>query len=1145
MNMVIRQQTKRKWNILLGITLLCALMPYLAKAQGTTGNTITFDSNNCTVLYSGDANTSSVGAYFSYLRHNQAPIQILNANPQANSNTIAALQEADGNGMFASSHMANNMVFAGTNPGELEFYNFKDYYDAQCFAIIAPKGYRITEYAMDICSNPHANRKISNSNGAAGATIMRYTYEEGSTYQWSEVSGESMVLTGKDSEVFSNTLTNAKNILYFKVKYQNSSTQWCTHMNSLRLTYVIEESFEEAIPSKNGTNQVSTGILNLGPFKKVSGGNIFIRDNVTDYEDINIVAENGSPEMSVVDGVINVTGDNTYYIESPAKYRITGATLNFQMAQGSTETKWEERGTALASILGKKVKISDGKGNYLVVRSNSSGATNATTVESATTWIITAASGTNTYYIKNENGDYLLRNNSGTLTTGTTATTWTYYENYSISWTYGWSNYSITSDHCFITTSGGNDYGLRCNSGNWAASRQKNGRYTGAAYTPASINYTEEVTLSIAGNTAYTATVYQADGNQVQETASISLDKPEKSVTVSGMNNDALKFKVDGASAGFTVDLKLEPLNPTLQTLEIGYKAEDGTEKNSVPVSASNYNFGDNIVIPILLPDQGKANEIVFRNAYNENGANCFLVDSKYEQNSFANPDDNKVNADMAGTTEVEFSNIKLLNSGQATEYQEYAFEKSQAGYQTITLSSSDAAKTVYIYSGDRPLYCIMTDVGKNVNRHEAYTFYKATLKAEDIKEVPQIELKELLTETYKGENNKVASYNTAMGKSVSVAKDSKSDTTHKFYGVKVTSKMESGTGTAPGYLNIEAIVKAIEDKMKEQVGAVYDDDYLRTILYVDMSALKSVAASSTAGEYSLQHLMLGTADNCLFFMPTGYNAVANNVVEGGEGGRSTGDVVLYDQQPFYSPYNFSTGTRTANYTRNVVPVAGHEDVTTVTLVLPFAVSLSKEGHLKNSSDNVNRDITFYQLTGDVSKNKTNDKIYDIKPDPVASEKAEAGVPYVVMSANGATGGKLFEIAATGVVYPKTNELTLTGQDGPFVSHGTFNGTVIRDESIFYFSKDYFWNSKTLKDNYVNIRPFRGWYTSNDGNINSLAKFGLVIDMDEISATGISRVETEKSGIVYDLQGRKVSTTGISALPRGLYIMDGKKVIKQ
>lgn len=1094
------------------LTLLGVICATQVSAQGTTGNTITFDSNNCTALFSGNEGTASVGTYFSYLRHNQAPIQILNANPQGNNNTIAALQEANGNGVFASSHMANNMVFTETSPGELEFYNFRNNYDAQCFAIIAPKGYRFTEYSMDICSNPHPNRKISSSSGASGATIMRYTYAEGSTVQWSPVSGESMTLTGKDSEVFSNTLTNAKNILYFKVQYTDNTTQWCTHMNSLRLTYVIEESFDVSIPNANGQNQVSTGILNLGEFKRATGGYYFIRDNVTDYEDVNIVAESGSPEMSLTDGIINVEGDNTYYIESPAKYRIVGATLNFQMAHGSTKTEYIST-TTLES--GGKYKISNGSGNYLTIANNGTGVANTTTESAATVWTITNTG--NGYTIYSEAGRYLAYSNG--LTTTTTSFTWAY----------------NSSNRRFTYTTNNRTYGIRYNYG-WSASRTD--------YNPTSLTFHKETITGIAGNQAYTATVYKADGNLEQpKTASLSTSNPKKTITVNEMDNDALKFKIEGASAGFTVDLKLEPLDPTLQTLEIGYLS-NGAVTNAIPVSASDYNFG-NIVIPILTPDQGEQNQIVFRNAYNEKGTNCFLVDSEYEQKSFEDQSHNKVDADEAGTVEVKFSNIDKLTSGQATEYEEYEFQKSQAGYQKIKLRSTDDAKTVYIYSGDRPLYCIMTDAGKNVNNHVAYTFYKATVKTEDIKEVPEIALTPLFAETYKGENNKVASYNSAMGKNVSVAKDSELDTTHNFYGVKVTSKVESGSGTASGYLTIEAIVKAIEDKMKEQDNAVYTGDYLRTILYVDMSELKSVAASTTTGEYSLQHLMLGTADNCLFFMPAGYKNVANNIVEGGEGGRSTGDVVLYDQQPFYSPYNFSTGTRTANYTRSVVPVEGHENTTTVTLVLPFTINLNDKGHLKNSSDNVIESVTFFKLSNQIEKNASNNKIYDVVLNPVTTGTAMAGVPYIVQSTNEVTDGKVFEISAMGLSFAKTSELPLTGTDESFTSYGTLNGTVVRNQEIFYFSKDYFWNSKTLTDNYVNIRPFRAWYKSDDTEINTLAKFGLTLNFDDELVTGINNVNGEKSNTVYDIQGRMVSKSGITSLPKGLYIMNGKKIFKQ
>ncbi len=1101
-------------------------------AQGTTGNTITFDSENCTEL-----NAGTVSTWFSYLRHNQAPIQILNANPTssgASNGIIAPLNgksgttTPDGTGMFATGDntIANNMVFSNTNPGELEFYNWKNNYAAQCFAIIAPKGYRITEYSMDICSNQHSNKAMANS-GASGATIIRYTYNEGSTFQWSPVSGESMTLTGSDSEVFSHTLTNAKNILYFRIQYTDETTQWCVHMNSLRLTYVIDDPFEATVPNEDGENQVSTGILNLGTFKEGTGSNkgkwYFVKQNVTDHEDINIVATEGNPEMSITDGVISVAGDNTYYIESPAKYRIVGATLNFQLDPNFTEITYEAT-TTLES--GGKYKISDGNGNYLRKSTSGNGVTNTTNESLATVWTITASGSGYTIYSE-ANSRFLILNSSFGLTTSTTAS------NYYI-WEYDGNNRTFS----YTNPSNNRNYGIKYESG-WSAGRTD--RWYDTSATTLTF-YKQKI-----NSQDYTATVYKADGNLVAGTAEISTTNQKKTITVEDMNNDAVKFSVSGGNAGFTVDLTLEPLDPTLQTLEIGYhSAVQDADVNMVQLSASNFNFGDDIVIPIQTPDKDNLNQIVFRNAKNEKeGTNTFLVDSQYELDGFAHQEYNKIDADMAGTKEIDFSNIKDLTSGRATSYKEYPFNKTQAEYQEIKMRSTDAKKTVYIYSGDRPLYCIMTDAGKNQNSHDTYTFYQATIKTEETTEVPVITLKTLFSGTYKGENSKVAGYNSAMGTNVSVPKDSKKDEAHVFYGVKVGSKIESGSGTASGYLTNNAIIKAIEDEMKNAEG-VYADDYLRTILYVDMSELKSVAASQASGQYSWEHLMKGTADNCLFFMPSTMDYVANNVVKGGEGGRATGDIILYDQQPFYSPYNFSTGTRTADYTRNVVPVEGHEGVTMVTLVLPFTINLDEQGHLKTASDKVDESVTFYKLSEVKGKNETNSKIYDVGLAAVTTGKADAGVPYIVKAENGASDGKVFEISSTGIQYVKTEGQTLEGTDGPFTSHGTFNGEVVTGDNIFYFSKDYFWNSKTLTSKKVNIRPFRAWYTSENSEINAMSKFGLVVDIDDDvtneEATGISEITTVKTGMVYDIQGRLVSRNGLSQLPKGLYIMDGKKI---
>lgn len=1138
---------------------LLSMNTQILYAQGTKGNTITFDSHNCTQLQSNLASN-----WFSFLRHNQAPIQILNGNPTANTTssspyyqTIAPLQEANGNGIFATSDatIANNMAFSKVD-GNLEFYNNYAKYNALCFAVIAPRGYRFTEYYMDIRSTK-ATDSYANNVGATDAVITRYTYNEGSTWEYTLAPGEDLTLTGTDSQIYSHTLSNAGNILYFRVTFAQTSSQSCINMNELRLKYVIDDEFEATIPNSSNNNQVRTGILNLGQFTSVGSTYAFTRANVTDWEDVNIVAEDNTSQISVSNGVINVSKGGTYWIESPAKFRILGAKLNFQISEGTTETTYENRGKNLSSILGKPVKISDGNGNYLVVSNNGSAATNTTNVASATTWYITAADGTNTYYIQNENGAYLLRNNNGNLTTGTTATTWTYYENYSISWTYWGNNNTITSDHCFITTSGGNNYGLRCNNGNWAASRQGQNNNTGANYTPCPIYYFEEVTTS--SGEAYTATLYGTNAEASVGTASISTSSPTGNITASNLNNDGVKFTVTGPAA-FTVDLTLLPLDPNLQNLEFDYLNDNGESGNKVSAAATNFKFnnGETIVIPI---EPGVTNpQVVFRNAFNENRntwydgtgsgekvSNYYLVDSQYEINgSESTPPNDKVDADQAGQNEIQFSNIKDLtaNGGTLTET---PFNKANAGYGVITLTSTP--KTVYIYSADKPEYCIMTEAGKNVNNHIAYTFYDATLQGTQLVETPVVAITQLYTSSLKRNNVKVTPYNQATGKSVSVADDSTVDNDHIFYGVKVNSSF------GYGYLTSTQISDAIKTAMESESG-IYTDDVMRSILYVDMSELKSISGDAN----TWVELMLGTADNCLFFMPSNFSIsqsmIGGGIIAGGNDGTAVTDIIINDQQPFFTPYSFKTSTHVARYERSQTKSSTSSKPTVVhsTLVLPFTMKLNANGNLKPTSDSENTNLTFYNLTG-IQTGKAD----NILATPVTTGEATANTPYHIKSAN-KTETTSFVIEAQGVTFAQTplndGGHDLTSPNAQLTAHGTFYGVEIpTTDNILYFSKDYFLNSANLTNGATSIKmlPYRVYYTvptpSNVSRFNVLFLDNSddVVDTEEPVVSddagiidAINTVQNESTKIVwYNMNGQKMNSQ--PTLP-GVYVVNGKKV---
>ncbi len=1110
--------------------LLCGAYTYDLSAQGTAGNSITFDETNCTMLFS-DLNTSqSVKQNYScYLRHNQAPIQVLNANPIGNSYTIAPLQNASGtgNGFFANSSLANNMAFCSDGSGRVQFYHLNraigagSPYKYICIAVVAPRGYRFTEYWMSIDGS-------QGTNGANGCSIMRYTYDEGTTYQFTECPDESMSLTGDTEQIFSHTLSNAKNILYFRVEAAEATKQLCVTMNQMRLKYVIDDPFEVSIPNDEAGTSIHTGYIDLGELTDHTsyGEYYFNKTKVTDLEEVKVVAEDASASISLSDGKLNLSKGGTYWIESPAKFRILGATLSFGMGEGSTTTTWEPT-TTLTS--GQKYKISDGNDNYLTLSSNGTGLTNTTDQSSATVWTITSnGSG---YTILSESGRYL--SYSSGLTTSTSAFTW---------------SYDTTNRYfSYYYSTLGRTYYLRYNNSSWSANRNNSTSLT---------FYYEQTSGS--GEEEYTATLYGTSATEAVGTADITLSNRSATLSASGLNNDGIKFSVSGP-ATLTLDLEMIPLDPNLQTMIFGHKQKDGTTMSGDFISASVSNFqfnnGNTIVIP-LAPEEGGNGDnhiIAFRGAYNENRtswydgsgsgvrvSNYYLVDSEYERSgSTSNPPNDKEDADRAGTVQVKFSNIETLsaNGGYLTETE---FSKTDAQYQDITLADNGDPETIYIYSADHPVYMLMTEAGKNLNTHTAYTFYDATVKTIDIVEDPVITVTPIYTSTLKGENVKVAAYNASTGKNVVVAKDSELDTQHVFYGVKVST-----TGSY-GYLSTTEIVNAIKEEFskEEYSGKVYSDDLMRTILYIDMSGLHSVSGSSD----SWNEMLLGTADNCLLFMPSDFGIsqemLGGGIVAGGEAGVAVTDIIVNDQQPFFTPWSFYTSTHVAHYHRT--KVNGKELPKNTTLVLPFSVLLSSNGYLRTTGDNVDEKVQFFNLTTELStpEDGIEGEVFNVGTSAITSGRATAFTPYHVYTED-QTEETAYVIDVAGATFPVTplpGAAAFTNDATGMVGYGSLNGMAIpKSENVFYFTKDYFWNSRTLSSDNVMLLPYRAYYKTTDAYINSINRFG--VDFSTGTVTSLTELFDESTvGGIYDMTGRKISTDNINSLPRGLYIVNGKKI---
>ena len=136
-----------------------------------------------------------------------------------------------------------------------------------------------------------------------------------------------------------------------------------------------------------------------------------------------------------------------------------------------------------------------------------------------------------------------------------------------------------------------------------------------------------------------------------------------------------------------------------------------------------------------------------------------------------------------------------------------------------------------------------------------------------------------------------------------------------------------------------------------------------------------------------------------------------------------------------------------------------------------------------------------------------------------------AGVPYIVRPAEAVTEINVENVAVNPTLIPVSDEnLTMIGNmKKEFVPEGSY----FINNSKFYLAD---------QANYVTSKGFRAWFTPITSS--PIKNLNFVVDGE---ATDINSIENEEltieNGIVYDLQGRRVSR-----LTKGMYIINGKKV---
>ena len=1195
-------QTRFRFADLSGILVMlwiCLASMHGLKASGQNV-TISPSSGN---LIAGLTYTGEVGfeqGWSSLWRHNQLPLT-LHVSDKTDLTASGVLKDPAGNISLDKSQ--NLYVVAG---GESV---------STLMSISLPKGFRFTGYRIVLLNNING-KTINNSKHAS---MSKRLYETGSSFDYNNPLASTAVMGSANEtkeyviERTSKTETDMGNNLYFYFWHASNGFYGAT-IKSIELYFTAESEFQaEGVPGapdeiiSNGVNMVgsefTTGKLDLGVVKPNTKSGVTYYSY--DYQNvIDLTAKNWLYQENAVSGgklpetagsgniqvlknngqLYYALGNGTYYIETPTEtknqngksiplgYRITGAQIkaHYGTAAGSSTVSFDSKTGTIS------YKTSGWWGTTYYLQTDGTWETSP-----AVQWTLTKTN-------KLQSGQYYLAVQKNTqygrvsyIANGTT--------NKDEASAFTISNNQVKYGDLYLSRYN-NDRARFYSDDDYAATwTAKEGSVANPAFTPSD----------------FKLELYGTNKDNVEGMANVSSSNKDATLSVSSLNNDAVKFTIsglaDGAKALITYTLTMEQLNPFINTLDIVCHSQKSDElkltqqftSNDFQVAGGQFLFyvpsdfvGDdgtckftfeNLSSKYMDDTYGKGttgnsrNYLVKSPYYNTYG------DGKQYQAKGTEPASDKVYSEECGNQPFKFNNAAELeaagSTATASTLEEYPYSEtlytSQDGTFTsdIELAINDEKKC-YLFAGDETRYNIAPTTAME---HRYYAYYLMDIQ--------------LLVKDYDAKCDLKELYNTTCYED---------DAYKPMYGgtFKAYDK-ESGAEipSSKAYLTVNMMKQALMAALTEK-GASADQ-----ILYLDYTNLYSVLVES---KESMDEMKNQLNPNCLIFFPERTTFDEDNYVQKTQSGgfRACKNIVITDKQPFYSPYKISVPAENyAAYKRKITnPMNGK--ATLATLVLPFSISVRDGVHT-----NDNCSFTLYQMQTDnglAIDSEEGDNGTDFwgkaKFNPIPVSLTVPNTPYLVKVEKASSDEDVsFEVQQYGSDVDATvntdgedgnymnSDYTFTGEHASgtigsanhaFTHYGSYSGKKLsKDGGWFYFAQGKFYNSKNLSYKYdeVYVYPFRAYFSHESSNEAKLMG-GFNVSFDDDWTTGISDItaESDNSGLqimtshgslsmrasaqavvtIISASGATLYRTSLNAgetktvnLSAGIYIVNGKKVI--
>lgn len=704
--------------------------------------------------------------------------------------------------------------------------------------------------------------------------------------------------------------------------------------------------------------------------------------------------------------------------------------------------------------------------------------------------------------------------------------------------------------------------------------------------TSSAASYYEKVRMS----SDYTLKVFGTDKDNAVKTVAVNASSGEQTVEINNLNNDAVKFAVEGlqenTKAIVQVELTMEYLNPYVSSLDVVCKEKSGGQSVKQTLDVNNFEVRGG-EFKFYVPDGGGAEcSFLFENLKSNYADNTYyngegngtsqynFVNSEYWTSGkgaklYEGYDPNaayntKVSTTLAGTVPFRFSNIDELNNTSTSvdvrQLEEYPFSieaykaqtKPGAGeFKTFELSVGEKG-TAYLFVADEPRYNIAPTTGIE---HRCFAYYKMSVELSRGAYEPKVDLTKIYDSTcYDG------------------------DETVAMYGAKVTTVNDQGAEVA-GSLSTEQIWSSLEQSMTENNVAS------NQVLYVDLSGLNNVVATD---KVTFENLRDGLSSNTLVYLPKGVNAGTYNYASRLQDGSvfySGNNMKITDKQPFFAPYGITVpAEQYVEYARKITTDENGK-VATATVMLPFTISIDDNG-LYTNADGTSLSVWAMQKDNFISTSAPDGNPMNYKSDvhfvayTSSTGKTEADVPYMVKVENGTDQaetsfvikqyGSNIEATKTGGLYTgDTSTGKLDGSAFTFTPKASYAGLKLEKTAgnYFYFGKNMFLNSKNISGDYLYCYPFRAVYEY--GGNKSARAFNVAFGENFGDVTGIETAKAAETGVevapgagcieihalknaavvVYDMSGMVVERLDMIAgdtqtvnLPAGIYLVNKNKV---